>query len=391
MNKEIIEVEAEEIESFLPALNKLVNAEVARYDKYDLRMKELQEKYAHLEIKDVNDRSGYDEHKEALAELRGIRVGTDAERKNIKAPLIAAGKTIEAKAQWVIYGIEAIEAPLIERKEWFEKEKEAIKIAKEAAESKRLQTRVAQLKSLGADYDGEAMILGEASCDTGMLRGTNDEIYLAKILPRFQAEFDAREKIRIAAAEAEALVNAQKKKDEEAIKEREKQLKEAEAKLKAEQKKAEEEKVRLRKEMIATRQAKLFSIGLTHEYSTGNWTLGDVKVMSITIENFTQDAWDDFVSTLLPDIEIEKEKIQAAVKKETERIQQEAAEKALRQQREKDALAEEERIKKSHEAGDKVKYEDLVSYLKAAPAYEFKSKHFKAKNRIILDFLSDLK
>jgi hypothetical protein len=168
-------------------------------------------------------------------------------------------------------------------------------------------------------------------------------------------------------------------------------LKEDQEKLELQKKEAEKETARLLKEKVEIRQKELFTIGLSHHYATGAWTLGDIKVTAEQVENWEDSMWKFEIEKLVPIIEVEKKSIQEAAVKETERLNALAVAKALREKKEKDDLEKAENQRKAQEASDKVKYEDIVSYLEATPKYEFTSKHFKAKYKIIRDFLADLK
>jgi hypothetical protein len=196
-------------ESFQETIEKALNHELAVMDKFDSRLQELKDKYSSLKIKDNKDKPGYEEMKKAVSDLRSIRTGTDKDRKEMKAPLIAAGKSIEKKADWIITEIEKIENPLIEQIKEYDAAKEKEKLAENAMKEARLEKRVTVLKLLGADFTGTGMMLEDGETrvfyDTKMLGGVEDDIFEVKILPRYQEVFEAKEKVRIAAKEAKEL------------------------------------------------------------------------------------------------------------------------------------------------------------------------------------------
>ena len=114
-------IEIDDIEVAGPVVTEYVTTEIivarqlekelAQFDAYEKRIAELREQYSGLVIEGVSDVDGQAKVREAIAELRTLRVSTDAERKQAKAPFIQAGKSIEEKAQWIISEIEKIELP----------------------------------------------------------------------------------------------------------------------------------------------------------------------------------------------------------------------------------------------------------------------------------------
>lgn len=380
---------------FQITIENAVHNQIAKLDKFDSRLQELKDKYSGLKIKDSKDKPGHEAMKKAVSDLRSIRTGTDNDRKDMKAPLIAAGKSIENKANWIITEIEKIELPLIEQIREYDAAKEKEKLAENAMKEARLEKRVTALKLLGADFTGTGMLLEDGETrvfyDTKMLGGVEDDIFEVKMLPRYQEVFEAKEKVRIAAKEAKELEEKLQKEATEKFKADQRKLKEDQDKLELQKKEAEKETARLLKEKVEIRQKELYTFGLSHHYATGAWTLGELKVTAEQVENWTDEMWKHEMEKLGPKAEAEKKVIQEAAVKETERLNALAVAKALREKKEKEDLEKAENQRKAQEASDKVKYEDIVSYLEATPKYEFTSKHFKAKYKIIRDFLADLK
>lgn len=350
--KEIIELEAEEVkeDSYVVSLEKITAKEVARLDKFAPRLKALQEKYKDVTITDVNDREGYENSKKAIAELRGIWVGTDDERKEIKAPLIAAGKSIEGKAQWIIESTKAIAARIIERKDWYEAAKESEKQARLELESARLRKRMAILASWGGISDGVDVTIDEYSCSQAMIKSTDDDVYESKILPKFKEQFDAREKIRLAEKVAQDLIEVQKKEESDRIAREALELKIAQDKLKAEQQKAEIEKRKAQVARNAARGKWLQENGFVYSFDTGNHVFGKLSVNRLQVEDMSPDNWAEMVAIMEPEIakeiaEIEERNVAERVKRDNE-----VAEKALAKKREEDELKR-QREREEIEAG----------------------------------------
>lgn len=392
-NKEIIEVEAEEVsnENIAKEVNKLTNNKVVVLDKFETRLVELREKFSKIVIKDASDRAGYDAAKKAKSELKDMWVNTDNDREEAKRPYIDASKQLEKKFQWVIGELHAIASPIEERIKWFESEKKKKDEEEKTMKDKRLQERVLALLAMGAVNDGVKVALDDYSADIALIRDTNEDIYKAKVYIRFFETWEAREKIRKAKKESDDLADKLKKEAEAEFEEQKKKLKADQEKVAEDLRKAEEAKEKLKKELIAVRSKELFALGLTYDYAEDNWSIGNVYIVHTQLGKLDETEWAEWVLKAIPDIEIEKASIQEAAQKELDRIKQKAIDdsEALRK---KNELAEKERQEKiASEASDKEKYKVVYDYLKKAPVFEFKSDHFRAKYRIVRDFLTDLK
>lgn len=393
-NKEIIEVEAEEVtnESFALTVSKLTNQKVASLDKFEVRLKELREKYSKIEIKDATDRAGYDAAKKAKSEIKDMWVGSDKDKDAAKRPLIDAGKLLEEKFQWVIGALHEIAEPIEKRIKWYEDEKKKKEDEEKKLKDKRLQDRVLALLAMGAVNDGVKVSLSDYSADLALIRDTNEEIYKAKIYIRFYELWEALEKIRKAKKEADDLADQIKKDEEIEFKKKQQKLKDDQKLLDDQLAEAAKEKERLKKELIAARSKELFAIGLTYDYTGDDWSIGTaVSISHFSLGTLTQSDWTLVIEEITPIIEKEKISIQEAAQKELERIKQQAIDESETLRKKNERLEIELKEKLAIEGTDKEKYKEIYDYLKKAPVYEFKSDHFRAKYRVVRDFLADLK
>lgn len=170
---------------------------VKKFDPYEIRMNELKEKYCGLKINGIEDKEGIEQNKLAIAELRTIRVNTEKDRKDIKAPFLKAASSIDAKAQWIMTGISAIEEPLKAEKKKIQDELERLARIEQDRINEVIKKRVTQLSEMGAIFNGVEYILGDVSYSLVNIAGSDEDIYQSKILPRYKEIFDKNESIRL--------------------------------------------------------------------------------------------------------------------------------------------------------------------------------------------------
>ena len=80
-------------------ISAFVNAEVVKFDKTADDCKKLARKYSKLEVKDKEDKAGYEVVKAAYNELVKIRTSTEKDRKTIVEPYSAIKSGIDAHAK----------------------------------------------------------------------------------------------------------------------------------------------------------------------------------------------------------------------------------------------------------------------------------------------------
>jgi hypothetical protein len=190
------------------------------------------------------------------------------------------------------------------------------------------------------------------------------------------------------------------RKEQEDFERQKRELQEQKDKQDREIREAEEKRLReeLQKRISIRngRVSELKNLGCHYNVQDGLYLYGSFVIVSVVeLEALSEQEWTALLLDVKPKIEKmvadEKEILLAKIEKE----KQEAAE--LAAQREREKIAEEQRlaeIKKAEEmaqASDKEKYMDTVNYIIKAPLHEMKSGTYKKKMNIIKDFISDLK
>lgn len=304
-------------------VQKVISGEVAKFDKFETRLNELKEKYKDLTIVDVNDKEGYENVRVAIGDLRSIRTGTDADKKVIKAPFLAACSTIEERSKWIIAEVSKIETPLQKRKDEIDEEKEKIKADKKAKQEAAFAKRLVQLTAMGASFaDGMNLVLEDVSYEAVLIRESDDEIYEQVILPKYKSIFDKNEAERIKKQQEEEEKKRKQEEEQEKLKKQQQELQEAQERLKRDQEELQRQKDEAARKELAERTnnrvKQIAAIGLQfdgiseYRYKGAFITLEDVKT-------FQDDTWNQLINTAEKVVSEIKEKEEREKKEQNER------------------------------------------------------------------------
>lgn len=384
-------------------VEKTIQQEVAKFDPFEARIAELKEKYHGLTIIDAEDKENYELVRVAISELRSIRTGTEKDKKEIKAPFLAACSTIEEKAKWIIAEVKKIEDPLQKRKDEIDEEREKEKAEKKRRQDAALFQRQLQLTKMGAAFDGANFILEGVEVNMALVREVDDDTYETEILPQFKEIFDRNEGVRIAEEE--------KKKEEERIfKEQQDELQRQQEAVKKQQEELERKQKEIKeKEDAAANKKKnerisyLYNLGMRMNTQEGAYEFADLMIGEDAVSNLDDKKWDLTMITLSADIQKikEKKRIEAEenLEKEKQKAIQDALDKHKKEQEEAQAAKarqdELDRLRKEEElavASDDVKWKSFLSLLPVGVGnLEFKSRKYRTKAAIALEKLQEIK
>jgi hypothetical protein len=110
---------------------------IVEYSKTEAALADLRERMANVEY-DVTTVKGMDIAKKDRAEVRGLRTGLEAMRKQIKAPALAHCQLIDAEAKRITAELLKLEEPIDSQIKRREAELEAERVARELAERQRI-------------------------------------------------------------------------------------------------------------------------------------------------------------------------------------------------------------------------------------------------------------
>lgn len=274
-----------------------VTTAVVEFDKVQAGIAALREQYANV-IFPVETTKGMADAKEARQAIRQPRYEVERIRKEAKAPILALGRQLDAKAKEITAALLAIEKPIdnaIKAEEARKEEERQAKIRAEQERVERIQEKLERIRSLpvqaagrssdevraqiekaesieiGDDYEefaDQARSALEASLTA--LRGIlTERIAHEEEQARIQAEREELARLRAEAAEREAKERAEReaaeakaraereeeeRKQREALEAERKKQAEAQAKIDAENKRLAEERAAFEREQAEARR-----------------------------------------------------------------------------------------------------------------------------------------
>jgi len=201
----------------------------------------LKEKYAGMKLAAIDDKESYLEIKQAAKECAKVRTLTVKICKEGREEAVKAQKQWIAKEKEIVGQVAEVEDALDAEIKAFDDNVARLEQEEKNRQEEAYINRQASLTKLGATYSDGSFVLGEASFEAILIKGSSESVWEGDVLPRFQTEYEKIEAVRIA---------EQKKKDDEAA-----ELKKQQDALAAQQKAFEEQQAAFKKQQKEAAQA----------------------------------------------------------------------------------------------------------------------------------------
>ena len=339
------------------SLEKVIETKLVQNNVTEQVLAALKAKYGGLKLKALDDKESYLEIKAAARECAKVRTLTVKICKEGREEAVKTQKLWIAKEKEIVSEVDTVESPLDAEAALYEneikrKEQEEIKRQEEA-----YINRQATLTKMGAVYQGGSFVLGEASFEADLVKGMDDEIWSNDVVPKFQAEFEKIEAVRIAA---------------------EKEKAEKEAAFKAEQDKMrqEQEDFRLQQEEFNRQQAEAARI--EREKAQAELAEKQRVEREAEFERMKIAAAEAAEAKRLADVEKAKQDAILAEKKRQADAEEAKRQEELRKQQELEA------------ANDKTKWEDFIKQVKEVTTFEMRSGQYRKKMQIAKEKLEEI-
>jgi hypothetical protein len=339
----------------------------------------LKQKYSGMTLKALDDKESYLEIKAAAKECAKLRTLTVKICKEGRERAVKEQKLWIAKEKEVVGEIAVVEDALDAEAAKFDAEVERIATEEKKRQEEAYINRQATLTKMGAVYSDGSFVLGSASFEADLIKGSSRDVWDEAIVPKFQAEYEKIETVRVAEEKAKAEKEAEVKfqqeelrREQEAFRLQQEEFKkqQEEAQRIANEKAAEEQrqKDKERNELQRTRFEQLFPfnrMGADIDMAT-LWAVDEGtfnKVLAEKKEKFEKGQLEQqrlAEEKRLADIEFAKNE---AIKKEQERV----------------AAEEEKRKLEMEAAGDKTKWDDFIKQIKNVPVFEMRSGQYRKK------------
>jgi hypothetical protein len=383
------------------SLEKVIDSKLVQNNVTNAVLDALKTKYGGMKLKALDDKESYIEIKSAARDCAKVRTLTTKLCKEGRERAVKEQKLWIAKEKEIIAEVAIVEDALDAEIKKFDDEVERIANEEKERQEGVYINRQATLTKMGAVYNEGSFTLGASSFEAILIKNSSEEVWEEMMLPKFQAEYEKIESVRIEEERRkdEEAKELKRKQDELAENNRlfEEQKKEFERKQ-AEAKKLEEEKQHaeaLEKEkQKSALQKKRFEliypvnpIGSDMDMNT-LWALSEndfnEKLEAKTKEFNEAKAEKDRLAEekRLADIEEAKQK---AIKDEQDRVAEKERLDEIKKKQE-----EEKRIAELESAGDKVKWELFIKKVNEIEVFEMRSGQYRRKMQIAKEKIEEI-
>lgn len=404
MSKEIL---TPDVIEELP-LEKVIDQTLTKNNVTSRVIAALKTKYGGMQLKDVNDKEGYVNIKDARKEVRKIGILTENLCKTGREDAIKIQKMWLAKEKEILGKIAEVQDPLDAEIKKYDDEQARLEAEEVQRQEERFMTRQSQLLKMGAVYANGCFNLNDVSYESNMIKEADGEIYSDTILPKYTAAYDKNETVRVAEEkkkEAEAI-ELKRQQDEFAEKqklfnEQQERFKQQQAELQKQKDEAERQEKEKRDAVVKARCVRLEGLNMSYSYQTDTYSFDTVKVSKALISEADDTAFEKLVQEITPQVE-ERKQVLFKQQEEKRIFEIEAAQqKAIREEQERAAeeqrlakiKADQEEAKRLEElskASDKEKWETLMLEVNAIVLPEFKSGIYKGKLNILKEKFEEI-
>ena len=339
------------------SLEKVIYSKLVQNNVTEQVLAALKEKYGGLKLAAIDDKESYLEIKDAAKACAKVRTLAVKICKEGREDAVKTQKLWIAKEKEVVGQVAEVEDALDAEIKRFDDEVKRKEIEEKNRQEEAYINRQATLTKMGATYADGSFVLGEASFESVLVKESSQDVWDEAIVPKFQAEYEKIEAIRVA-------------------EEKEKAEKEAEMRAEQEKLRLEQEAFRLQQEEFNRQQA---------------------EVARVEIEKAQAELAEK--QRLEREAEFEKMKLQAAEAAEAKRLADiEDAIKKEKERQEIEALrAEEQRkveeAKKAEQlaqSSDRVKWEDFITKVSLIETLDMRSGQYRKKMQIAKEKLEEI-
>lgn len=339
------------------SLEKVIDSKLKQSNVTDQVLAALKEKYGGMKLKALNDKESYLELKVAARDCAKVR--------SLAVKVCKEGRedAVRTQKQWietekkVVARVTEVEAPLDAEITLYDAEVERLAYEEKKRQEDAYINRQATLTKMGARYESGSFVLGDASFESELVKGASIDVWEEAIIPKFQAEFQKIESVRIAEEKAKAEREESMRAEQEKLRKEQEEFRAQQEKFKKDQ----EEAARIEREKLQAENAEKQRKEREEQFEK-------MKIL----------AAEQAESKRLADIE-------AAIQKEKERQAEEARQAEIKRQQEEERKAEE-----LAQSSDKVKFADLVAKITAIEVPEMRSGQYRRKAKLISQKLEEI-
>lgn len=361
------------------SLEKVIETKLVQSNVTDAVLNALKEKYGGMKLKAIDDKESYLEIKAAARECGKVRTLAVKICKEGREEAVKTQKLWIAKEKEVVGRVAEVEDALDAEIERFDKEVERLENEEKERQEAAYINRQALLTKMGATYADGSFVLGSASFEAALIKGSPEDVWEETVLPKFQAEYEKIELVRIEEEKKKQEAEAELKRQQEELQRQQAELKAQQEEMQRQRDEAARiENEKRHQEQLAEQkrvselQSKRLSLLLPFNPSGSDvdmatlWSLEEDKfneILESKKKSFEKQQLEQqrlAEEKRLADIEFAK---QEAIKKEQQRIAEE----------------EEKRQAELEAASDKTKWAEFLKEVGNISFFDMKSSQYKAK------------
>jgi hypothetical protein len=364
---------------------KTIDMSIVKLNVTDTEIAKLKEQYLPLVINGIDDKEGLKRVYAARQEVKRLRVSLEKYADDLKEDALRWQKKVVAEKNRVVSEFKMIEAHLQSEEDKIAEEKERIRLEEERKEQERIQKRIDRLAEYGyaidltflktiSDDDFEKVVDNAKSEHEKELAARAEQERLAKEeAEKLKAEREELDRLRKQQAEAQRIIDEQNRK------------------LREEEERQSLEREAVRKQMLRNRCQQLTGLGMTFSPIYNAYVFKDVNVDVLTELNlFDDERWNELIEKITPVIADREKEIELQKQAEVDRIQKEAAEKALREKQEEEEKQKQLEAEKLAQSSDKVKWNTVIDQLQNISIPEMKSRKAKTLANVVTTGLNKI-
>jgi hypothetical protein len=361
------------------SLEKVIETKLVQSNVTDAVLNALKEKYGGMKLKAIDDKESYLEIKAAARECGKVRTLAVKICKEGREEAVKTQKLWIAKEKEVVGRVAEVEDALDAEIERFDKEVERLENEEKERQEAAYINRQALLTKMGATYADGSFVLGSASFEAALIKGSPKDVWEETVLPKFQAEYEKIELVRIEEEKKKQEAEAELKRQQEELQRQQAELKAQQEEMQRQRDEAARiENEKRHQEQLAEQkrvselQSKRLSLLLPFNPSGSDvdmatlWSLEEDKfneILESKKKSFEKQQLEQqrlAEEKRLADIEFAK---QEAIKKEQQRIAEE----------------EEKRQAELEAASDKTKWAEFLKEVGNISFFDMKSSQYKTK------------
>jgi hypothetical protein len=207
------------------SLEKVIETKLVQSNVTDAVLNALKEKYGGMKLKAIDDKESYLEIKAAARECGKVRTLAVKICKEGREEAVKTQKLWIAKEKEVVGRVAEVEDALDAEIERFDKEVERLENEEKERQEAAYINRQALLTKMGATYADGSFVLGSASFEAALIKGSPEDVWEETVLPKFQAEYEKIELVRIEEEKKKQEAEAELKRQQEELQRQQAELK----------------------------------------------------------------------------------------------------------------------------------------------------------------------